>query len=270
VLPRGLAGFCGLAPVVWCVSYGDTILAVGGHIGRQSSTAGIPVFLSLLAALPLALVGTTVGRLLARVLGPAFQTRLRRISPWASPLVLAVIAVVASRTASGPIYAAEIASRPRVILDSAQIHRRAFNASNDGITPASRMLEPLQNLDHEISWQGGSIRVAERNAFLEVEFAPVGTSARIPLRGVDYVNAVDAIVFTMESTSRPALALLITGRATGRRDLFAVVSESGSLVYLELLERPWDLSSMPLALARSTQGDVVLVGSDSGNLLAFY
>jgi hypothetical protein len=92
---------------------------------------------------------------------------------------------------------------------------------------------------------------------------------RIPHRGIRYVASVDAMTFQDAAGSRTSLALLITGSATGRRDLLAIVSASRELVYLELLERTWSLGPVPLAILQSPARDVVLVGSEPQGMVAY-
>src|SRR5262249_8779810 len=115
----------------------------------------------------------------------------------------------------------------------------------------------------------GSAELADRGDALEVRFVPDGDVVLIPLPAIDYIHFVDAVRLEAGPDSRPALSLLITGRATGRRDLLAGVSASRELVYLELLERSWNFREIPLAAAPSPTGDRILIGSDEQTVLMF-
>jgi hypothetical protein len=265
----GLPDFFALAAVVWCLGYGLTMGVVGAHIGRQSSTFALGVFLPILAAPVLGAVGLLVGRLAAFVIGSRVPGRWVRVLKWSAPLVLVVIAGVAARQASGPLYAAERSARPRVIQNAAQIHKRAEALTAVGITRGTRVYDQLRQLNQSIPWGTGSAQLVDHGDVLAVRFAPSGRSLRIPLPGIDYITHVDAIPLQMGAGARPALALLITGRATGRRDLLAVISQAGELVYLELLDRFWNDRSVPLAIAPSAAGDEILVGSEPQHLLVF-
>jgi hypothetical protein len=260
--------FGALVPVAWCLSYAFTVLAVGSSVGRQSSTSGIAPFLSLLATLPLALVGSALGRILRHMLSSSFRIRWTRPMRWCAPLVLAVVAAAASRHASQPIYAAERAALPRVIVNTVQLRKRAAALPGEGIRHAARVYDYLQRANSPIPWDDGSAQLVISGDTLVINFRPGGGSMAVPLPGIDYVNYVDAVSLR-DANGRPALALLITGRATGRRDLLAVVSASGELVYLELLERFWNFRSVPLAVAASSAGDLIVVGSDPGKVLLF-
>src|SRR5262249_5993849 len=128
-IPGPVPMFCALVPVVWCLTYGFTVLDVGSAIGRQSSTSGIVVGFAVLAALPLALLGFAVGRLAEWVASAHIPGQLAKIVRWLSPLVLVLVAVTASRVASAPILAAERDALPRVIVNSAQIVRGTVGLS---------------------------------------------------------------------------------------------------------------------------------------------
>ncbi len=265
----GLPDFCALVPVVWCLSYSATMLIVGSRVGRQSSTFGIGIGLALLAAPLLGAVGLMLGRLARYILDPFVPGKLARLMKWCAPMVLVVVAIMASRHASGPIYAAEREALPRVIVNSAQLHKRNAGLPTDGITRAVRALDYLAKVNQPVPWGVCSAHLRNLGEALEVSFTPAGHALRIPLPGITYITSVDAIPLKMGPMARPVLALLIRGRATGRRDLLAVISESGELVYLELLDRFWNDRSVPLAIGPSPAGDLILVGSEPQNLLVF-
>jgi len=264
--PDGVPLFCGLLPLIWCVSYGVTLLTVGSHIGRQGSTAGIPVFLALVMALPFFLAGAFVGRLVVILLGPVSSPGLICVAKYSAPAILAAVAMVAYWQASAPLYAAEREARPRVLVTSGQICRRPGNleASQLGSepAPASRVYRAFAGQLRPYSWNGRSVRLQEVGETLEVSFG-AAKPVEIPLRGIGYINFVDAITFNARTgpDPQPTLALMITGRATGRRDMIAFISESGTL-YLELLDRNWDFRPVQLAIASTPGGEVVVVGSD--------
>jgi hypothetical protein len=269
----GLPDFFALAAMVWCLGYGLTMGIVGANIGRQSSTFALGVFLPIIAAPLLGAVGLLVGRLAASVVGARVPGRWVRVLKLSAPLVLVAIAIVAAWQASGPLYAAERAARPRVIQNSAQLHKRTGSLSADGMEPGSRVYDRLKKINKTTQWGTGSAHLVNRGDVLEVRFVPDGAALLIPLPGIDYITHVDAMPLRLGAGARPALALLITGRATGRRDLIAVISESRELVYLELLERFWNAgfwnATVPLAIKPAAAGDLILVGSEPHNLLVF-
>jgi hypothetical protein len=265
----GLPDFCALVPVVWCLSYAITMLVVGAGIGRQSSTFAIGPFLAIIGAPFLAAAGLVLGKLLTIMLRARVPPRLTRIAKWSAPLVLVAAAVLASRHASAPLYAAEGAARPRVLVNIAQINKSSGGHTAGALQPATRVRDHLGKLYRPLQWDGRSVKLTNAADTLELHFAPAGPSIRIPLPGIDYINYVDAIPLRQGAAGRPVLALLITGRATGRRDLIAMVSPAGELLYLELLDRFWDFRQVPLAIAPTATGDLVLVGSEPQHLLIF-
>lgn len=265
----GLPDFCAVVPVVWCLSYAITGLHVAGEVGRQSSTAGLGPGLAILAAPFLAALGLLSGRLARYLLRGRIRAQWLRPLRWGGVLALVVVGVLASRQASVPIRATERAAQPRVLLNTAQIEKRTAGLAMESLQRATRVYSYPDKVDRPIQWEERSVRFADTGDALELQFTPGGTSLRIPLAGIDYVNAVDAIPLRMGAAGRQALALLVTGRATGRRDLIAVVSPGGELLYLELLERSWNFRQVPLATAATAAGEVILVGTEPQHMLAF-
>jgi hypothetical protein len=265
----GLPDFCALVPVVWCLSHAITMVVVGPRIGRQSSTFVIGPFLAVIGAPFLAAAGLLVGKLLAFLLRSRMPPGLTRMAIWCAPLLLAMIAIAAYIHARAPLYAAEREARPRVIVNAMQIARHTAKLEADGFMRATRVYDHLAKVNQPIPWGDRSVRLANLGTTLEVGFSPTGNPLKIPLPGISYVTAVDAVPLAIGPRAHPMLALLITGRATGRRDLIALVSDNGDLAYLELLDRFWNFRSVPLAIMPSPTGDLVLVGTDPQNLLVF-
>jgi hypothetical protein len=268
-LPAPLPAVCALVSVAWCLGYGVTALVLGAKVGRQSSTSAIAPFMLMLSTPFFAGAGYVLGKLavlLQRALFPGKRAWLTRRR---ATIGLAAITAAAALQAGLSILAAERSARPRVLLNSAQIHRREVDLPANSVRTATRIYDLLGKVDSAMPWRDNLVHLVHRGNSLAVEFTPQSGSLSIPLTGIDYVIAVDAVALEMGPRGNPALALLITGRATGRRDLLAVISASRDLVYLELLDRFWNFRSTPLALAPSSAGDLILIGSEPKNLLAF-
>lgn len=261
--------FLAAVPVVWCVAYGSTMLVTGSSLGRQSSTAGLPAFFTFLASLPLALMGSVLGRCALLPWKKVSQVRLNRLAMWSAPFVLLLIALVACLQARGPILAAEREATPRVIVNTERMQRQTVSVPSAQLLRGMRIYDELGKTNQQIAWNGGSIRLANLGHALRLTFTQGGETLLIPLPGIDYINFVDALTLNTTTGDGPQLSLLITGRATGRRDLLAVISSSRQLVYLELLDRFWNFRTVSLASLPSPAGDVVLVGSEPDRLLAF-
>jgi hypothetical protein len=177
------------------------------------------------------------------------------------------VGVLASLQASGPIHAAEREARPRVLVNIAQLHRRVAGTVGSQ-QRATRVYDYAQKLNRPIPWRDASVLIADDGDTLEIR-VPGARPSHIPLRGIDYILYVDAMPLRMGAAGDPGLVLLITGRATGRRDLIAVVSPGGELLYLELLDRFWDIRQVPLAITATAAGDQVLVGTEPARMLIF-
>jgi hypothetical protein len=125
----------------------------------------------------------------------------------------------------------------------------------------------LQKIDQPFEWGRNSVRLVQFDGAMDVRIFPQGRSVQVPLPGIDYVRHIEAATMQLGEAQQPALVLLIAGRATGRRDLLCVITESGGLVYLELLDRFWNERMYALAIVPSAAGDMIAVGSDPRNLL---
>jgi hypothetical protein len=264
-----LPNFCALLPVVWCLSYGVTLGVVGAIVGRQSSTAGLPAFFAVIGAPFLAGLGLVIGKQAAATLRARAPGASMRFTKRRAALALLPVAVVAALLAVVPIYVADHAARPRVIAEEVRFQKRIGSLPGDGIRRAVRVHDHLAGTSHAVEWADGSVNLASTGGKLQLAFTANGAALEIPLAGIDYINYVDAIPLRIGADARPVLALLVTGRATGRRDLLAIVSASGELLYLELLDRFWNFRTVPLAIASSLAGDLILVGSDPRDLMVF-
>jgi hypothetical protein len=264
----GLADFCAAVPLAWCLGYSIALLLAGAHVGRQSSTFAIGAFLPLLAAPFLAALGLAVGRLATRLLGDRLPVASRSLR-WCAVLALTLVCVLAAWRAGAPVLAAGREAMPRVLVNTVQIQKSPTSAPPDNLQRATRVYDRVRKLDSPIQWEDRTVRLTNAGDALELRSVETATPLRIPLPGIDYIICIDALPLRMGADARPVLALLITGRATGRRDLIALVGRNDELLYLELLERSWDFREVPLAIAPAAGGGVVLVGSGAQGLLAF-
>jgi hypothetical protein len=260
--------FLALVPATGCVSYGVAIMVTGAMVGRQSSTAGIGAVLALMAAVLLAGVGLVAGRLVAHVL-PEMSATARKHRTWIAALVLVVIAAVAYWQQAAPMLAADREATPRVLVNTVNLQRAPNAAPSGGLVNASRVLDSIGKVNQSIPWGQSTAHLVESGDWLEIIILPHGHRTRVALSGIDYISYVDAVPLRLGQEQRPALALLITGRATGRRDILCLIAEDGALLYQEILDRFWNFRTVPLAIAPSATGDWVLVGSDGQLPLAF-
>lgn len=266
VSPGWWSVFFALVPATWCLSYGVSIMVTGARVGRQSSTTGIAVGLAFIGAIVLAGVGLIVGRIAARLI-PELPEAARRYRTRIAATVLLLVAAIAWWQASAPIHAADREATPRVIVNQVNLRGQMSATPIVDATRASRAYDYLQKIDQVVEWGSNRVQLALFDGVLEVRILPLGQSVPVPLPGIDYVRHIEAATLRLGTARQPALALLIAGRATGRRDLLCVITESGGLVYLELLDRFWNERMDALAITPSPAGDVIVVGSNPQNLL---
>jgi hypothetical protein len=90
-----------------------------------------------------------------------------------------------------------------------------------------------------------------------------GKNAQFVTGTLDYITRVDAVpLSSMRGAS--LLAVVICGRATGRRAIVAVIDENYKIVYEEQVERFWELGATPVEVrAGSDVGEYVVVGPAS-------
>lgn len=265
--------FCAAVPVVWMLGYEFGRQVAGAAVGRQSSTFGISMFLAILFTPILALAGYGIGYMLRwlirRILGP--DPRPRWLALWRAAVCasLVLIAVVNWYRGAEPIYAADREATPRVIQNSIRLRGTSLAQSGAAVTHATRSWKYAPKVNIPVAWGEYRVSFEPLAEGLKVMFGDGGETLLIPSPGIDYMIAIDAIPVALTRDGTTALAVLVTGRATGRRDLLAVISPERDLQYLELLDRHWDFRTAPLAIAPTPAGDMILVGSDPDRLLAF-
>jgi len=156
-----------------------------------------------------------------------------------------------------------------VLENTAHLHRTETTSPEGDTSVARRVYDYLGKIDESIPLGEDQVSFKPVRDGIVVTFHVSGRSLMISTAGVDYIITIDAISMTLDAEDGKSLAVLATGRATGNRDLLAVISEKQDLIYLELLDRFWDFRDIPLAITRTVRGDAILVGSDPNRLLAF-
>jgi hypothetical protein len=155
------------------------------------------------------------------------------------------------------------------VLSKIRPNRYLTTVPAEGVTSARRVYDYLGKVDDGIDWKGDRVTFEPIDSGLQVAFRDAGLSLLIPTTAVDYIITIDAIPVSLGTENGEAIAVLATGRATGARDLLAIISDAHELVYLELLERRWDFRAIPLAFARTSASGMILVGTNPDRLLAF-
>jgi hypothetical protein len=77
--------------------------------------------------------------------------------------------------------------------------------------------------------------------------AVTGKNVAFRTPALDYITRVDAVPMSV-TRGHPLLAITISGRATGRRAIIAVIDENYKVVIEEQVERFWELRDTPIEI----------------------
>jgi hypothetical protein len=248
-LPRTLALFVALPFLSW----GGAAMVADEMFGRPSSTSSVGII-----TIPILSVVLGAG---AYVLGLLLRPAWRALggATWASPrtdsvllIALASTCVLAGVIGVTAVWRHEAEAAPHMLRDTGVVRRLPQPVASWEHVPAPFVASGFRPSGRQ-EFPAGTIVVAEGR----VSFAPAsremseatsgatsGTGSEapdVPLdhEALDYVTAVyTAPLAPQVAGDDDLVAVLVVGRATGHRNLLAVLDRSGALVYEELLERP--------------------------------
>jgi hypothetical protein len=125
---------------------------------------------------------------------------------------------------------------------------REFRADSEKPVRASTILyDGSDSKNTVLSWSRNQSRLLLDDDSLVLSDVASGKSFRIPIAALDYVTRVDAVEL-LATPDPPLLAIVISGRATGRRALVAVVDENYRVVFEEQVARFWELESTQIEI----------------------
>jgi hypothetical protein len=135
-------------------------------------------------------------------------------------------------------------ARPQVRLDSGLLVRE-FRADSERPVRSSIVLYDSDHKSGSVSWGGNKSEIQFENDRVVFRDTVTGNYAQFRTSTLDYITRVDAVPVSA-SPGRALLAIVISGRATGRRAIVAVIDENYKAVFEEQVQRFWELRDMPV------------------------
>lgn len=255
-IPIATALACGFG----LLSFGFTSLFMDP---RPSSTAGlgmvfIPIW-SLVAGVGGYALGLIVRALWNHLALTFTNTRAQR---WILPVLLVLVVSGASLFGWVEVIKVEAEAKPAVILDRGILDRQ-FVPNGDVFMRSSIELYNYDRAPQAISWGRNNSEVLIGNSEVRIR------DTRIPKREVviststlDYITKINAVPLFTKGDNEPLLAVVICGRATGRRAIVLVISPDYSALLEERVYRFWQLDQIAIEIRRDhlTGTESIVIG----------
>jgi hypothetical protein len=230
-------------------------------VGRPSSTSSlgfffIPIWGGLAAIVGLVL-GLVVRAVWRGVQGPEAETN--------TSVLLAILAcalVAAAGAGAWSVVDSEQEAKPRIRIDRGLLIRE-LHADSAKPVRASAILYDSDHKTATLSWARNTSELLIDDDDVVLRDTTSGRNARFSAAALDYITRVDAVPVLAEH-GPPLLAIVICGRATGRRAIIAAVDENYQVIFEEQVERFWQLGDTPVEVREGPAMDeYVVVGPHS-------
>lgn len=243
-LPRDIPLFGALLLGLSFTAFGYASMSTESALGRPSSTASLGVlFVAIWGALAAA-----VGLVLGFIVRAAWRRTRRSTGPeprtWALLTILGVAVIGSAGAGALDVIQYEKEARPRVRLDSGLLLRE-FRSDSANPVRASIVLYDAEHTSGAVTWGGNRSAVQFGNDRVVVRDTVTGRHVDFGISTLDYVTRVDAVPVST-THGRTLLAVVMSGRATGRLAIVAVIDENYTVVFEEQVRRCWALGDTPL------------------------
>ncbi|MDO8446499.1 MAG: hypothetical protein Q7T53_10440 [Deltaproteobacteria bacterium] len=257
-LPLFLALIAGLAPIAFF--WGGMFYEI--KYGRPSSTSSIGFIIGPIYGLIVSGIGYLIG-IVARSIWSKFtssELSPLKVKAWSFLIVALSITIpifLGVSTVSKYIKGTE----PAILHDVGVFRYSTDTVPVSQIKPSAKIFEAYKSSD-SLKWGNNETRILVSDGGYLIKDILNGKSCALPFSGLDYVTRVYGVPLRSANEAHPVLALVITGRATGRRAVLAVVSKDYELLYAERIDRFWPLDMNPLAVfsGKKSNIDMGIVG----------
>ena len=260
-IPNDLPLFGALLLGLSFLAFAYTGFYVDGQIGRPSSTSGIALlFIPIWGALA-TIVGLIVGFIVRAIWRRAKEPLDQQRRTWALVGILSGAVLLSAGAGALDVIRYEQQAKPRLRLDTGLIVREI---RADSATPV-RISQTLYDSDRqpgELSWGSNRSELVIGDDSVEIRDKANGRRVRFLTSALDYITRVDAVPLLRSPEAQPLLAIVISGRATGRRAVIAIIDYDYKPVFEEQVERFWELRDTPLEVRATptTRAEYVVVG----------
>jgi hypothetical protein len=258
-LPRDLPLFGALLLGLSLMAYGYTGMYAELEFGRPSSTASLGFLFVPIWGVLAAVVGLVLGFIVRAVWRRAKGPEPERAT-WALLATLAFAVVASGGVGALNVIQHEQEAKPRIRFDSGLLIRE-FRSDSEKPVRASTTLYDSDHKTAGLSWGSNKSELLFADDRVLLRDAVSGSSAQFATGALDYITRVDAV--PLSATRGPALlAIVISGRATGRRAIIAVIDENYKVVFEEQVQRFWELRDTPIEIRirRTAADEYVVVG----------
>jgi hypothetical protein len=151
----------------------------------------------------------------------------------------------------------------RIRVDEGLLVREFRVASEKPIRASTALLDDSDTKTSMLSWGSRRCELFVSDDHVVLRDTISAKDARFSTSALDYVTRVDAVpVLAKQGPS--LLAIVISGRATGRRAIIAAVDENYKVIFEEQVERFWQLSDTPVEVrVGPAMDEYVVVGPHS-------
>ncbi|MBM4361841.1 MAG: hypothetical protein FJ104_04110 [Deltaproteobacteria bacterium] len=257
--PKDLPWFCALTGALSVSAHGFTQLWLAQRLSSTGALAYIfiPVAAAVVGAIG-ALLGALVRWIWVRVRGSSAQLESTALLP----ALLALCVGASAGLAALHTREVEAAAMPRVFVDAGRFERAPPPSDLSRARPSKLLLDGSSAPKH-YAWGGRLVEVKRSELGVQVRDTSSGGVINISAEGLDSVTSVHVAQFSAIKSSPPGLAMVVTGRASGKRAMVVLVSPSFELVIEERIERFWPRAENPLHVTReSDESELVVVGGE--------
>ena len=251
-IPRDFPVLCALALGLGFLAFGATSMYTEFSIGRPSSTAALGYIFVPIFSIAFAGVGYIGGAIVRKFWAERISTSQQKAVPlWALSAALIAVLCIAAALGSRSVVESEADAMPAVVLDT-DIFARELVSNADTAARSSVKLYDFDEAPKVMRWGGNSSQLEVEHDHLRIRDMQSAKIASISTRGLNYVTRIDASALRSGNGRGEMLVIVISGRATGRRSVVAILSSNYELLFEERLERFWDLDDLPLEVRMDT------------------
>lgn len=258
-VPRDIPLFLALAAGLGLAVYGFTELHM---TARPSSTAGLAYlfipFWSIVVAGAAFLLGLVVRAAWKRFFP---EQRDSKHFWWVLPSLLGFVLVAASLLGRFDAIETETAAQPAVLVDAGKLER-VFVPNEDIRIREGKLLYKYDKTPENIVWGPNTSEFVIGDGQVQVRDRSGSRKVIISTAALDYVTQAHAVPIALAQYTQPGLAVVIAGRATGRRAIVLVLAPDYQVLLEERLYRFWELRSPAVEVRadQATKGEAIVVG----------
>ncbi len=193
------------------------------------------------------------------------QPENRQLKWWILPGLLVLIVAGASLFGALEAVRTENAARPAVLIDAGKLQR--IFVSNNAAVPVrkGKLLFRYGKAPEPITWGLNTSEFIISDNQIQIRDQTNSQQVTFSTTALDYINEVHAVPVWFAEYSQPLLAVVVAGRATGRRAIIVVVSPDYDVLLEERIQRFWKINSNTIVDVQkdpSGKGEAIAIGSD--------